>query len=105
MTTMRLLPPIAPGRQTISVNGRSHTCQIGSTIDVPDFDAGVMCANGWTSPGPVRGSGATSARPATFPSGTAFAIPPGFTWLDTTLGYIIVWDGATWRNPATAAAV
>jgi hypothetical protein len=29
----------------------------------------------------------------------------GTTILDSTLGYIIVWDGAAWRNPATGAAV
>jgi hypothetical protein len=42
-------------------------------------------------------SGATSARP-TNPS-------VGLKYLDTTLGYVVVFDGANWRNPATAASI
>lgn len=67
------------------------------TVDVPDDDAFVADANGWTMV--ARGVGATSARP------TWSRDRAGWTFLDTTLGFIIVWDGLAWRNPLTGAVV
>ena len=32
---------------TITVNGRTYTCAVGSSIQVPDFDALALSANGW----------------------------------------------------------
>jgi hypothetical protein len=93
MPNVRLIPP--PGGATTPANGRSYTCAANATLDVPDFDAFVLIANGWLK---VAGSvGATSARPA-----SPFK---GQTFHDTTLGYNITWDGKAWRNPATGAAV
>lgn len=93
--TTRVMPPADGLHPTINVNGRTWTCAVGSTIDVPDHDAAIMTSNGWT---PVAsGVGATAARPANPTKGQQFH--------DTTLGYVIVWDGKVWRNPATGAAV
>jgi len=48
MSDTIIVAPPADGRSnSITVNGRTYTCAIGSTIDVPDFDAEVMGANGW----------------------------------------------------------
>ena len=101
--TFRLLQPIQAAMQKINVKGRAYSGSVGSTVDAPDFDAGVLMANGWMAPGPIQGSGATSLRPVTLPVGCK--IPAGFTWLDLTMGLTIVWDGATWRNPANGASV
>lgn len=91
----RMMPP-ATGSTSITVNGRSYSCAVGASIDVVDHDAGVLEANGWTASAP-GGVGATTLRPANPSKGLAFH--------DSTLGYTIVWDGKTWRNPATGAAV
>lgn len=105
MTVMhRLMPPTGAGRQTLVANGRSYTCQVGSVIDVPAFDAGILQANGW---GFVAQSGATSARPtpAVNPAGAeGVQAGPGARFYDTTLGETIYCDGATWRD-GTGAAV
>ena len=99
MVTNRMMPPAnaAQGPNPIYVpGGRSYSCAIGATVDVPDFDAAVMAGNGWTHCA-AGGSGATSSRPVNPKRGTIFN--------DTTLGYLIVWEGANWRNAVTGAAV
>lgn len=93
--THRLMPP-SSGSTTISANGRTWTCAVGSTIDVPDQDMAVMTANGWLSAAP-GGCGATASRPATPAKGLMFH--------DTTLGYNVIHDGKTWRNPTSGASV
>lgn len=94
MATVRLLPP-ASGPNSHTVNGRTYVAAIGSTLDVPDFDASVLQANGWTA---VAGTvGATAARPLNPPKGTQFH--------DTTLNKVITWDGKAWRDPASGVAV
>lgn len=89
--TTRLMPPAAGG--SITVHGRTYTVAAGATVDVPDQDAFVMLANGWTSLG--SGVGATAARPANPARAQTFH--------DTTLGYIITFDGKVWRNPSGTA--
>ena len=100
--TVRLLPPTDVQKRTLSVNGRTYSSAPGSVADVPDHDAGQLEANGWVR---VEESGPTSARPnfAATPAGALNSA--GRRFLDTTVGALIVWDGATWRNPATGAAV
>lgn len=95
--TQRLMPP-SSGSTTITVYGRTYTCAVGSTIDVPDQDAQVMTANGWfAAAAGAGGVGATTARPTNPTKGQQFH--------DSTLGYNIIWDGKTWRNPTSGAAV
>lgn len=91
----RLLPPLNVQMQTLSVDGRSYSGTPGQVLDVPDFDAGQLEANGWT---PIAQSGTTAQRPA------LAAVARGTHYFDTTLAALIAWDGATWRNPATGAA-
>jgi hypothetical protein len=108
MTTLqRVLPPISVGKQTIKIHGRIYNAAPGSTLDVPDFDAGVLMANGWLIADRVRGAGPTTSRPTTSPPGQfpGQPLPAGYSFLDTTLGYVVVWDGNAWRSPATGAAV
>lgn len=90
---IRLLPPPNGGNTT--VNGRTYVAAAGATLDVPDFDAQVLSANGWTKV--AAQVGATATRPA---------LPfQGQTFHDTTLGYVVVFEGKAWRNPSTGAAV
>jgi hypothetical protein len=92
---IRLMPP-ATGSTTTTVNGRTYTCALGSTIDVPDFDAYPLTANGWVATD-LHGVGATTGRPANPIRGAQF--------FDSTLGFSIAFDGKTWRNKSTGAAV
>jgi hypothetical protein len=62
-----------------------------------------LAANGWVK---IAVSGPTSARPTTNESsGPYFVAARGLHFVDTTLGALIVFDGATSRNPITGAAV
>jgi len=92
--TMRIMPP-ANGATT-TVNGRTYTCAAGSTVDVPDHDALVLESNGWTLVA-QHGANTTALRP-TNPVKNS-------TYLDTTLGFVIKFDGKVWRNPVSGAAV
>lgn len=84
---------------TAVVNGRTYSVAAGGTVDVPDFDADILEANGWVKGASTGGGGvgATAARPANPQRHQEF--------LDTTLNVIIRFDGKAWRNPATGAAV
>ena len=102
--TLRLLPPPEIAYRSLTVNGRSYSAAPGAVLDVPDFDAEILLANGWIAGTPIctcgqahGGIGATAARPS----------PParGMHFYDTTVGADIVFDGNTWRNAVTAAAV
>lgn len=102
MTTIRLFPPATDiSKQTLTfaadesrgVVGRTYTGAPGETLDVPDFDAQGLNANGWTWVAPV---GATSERPEHPAASDRF--------VDTTLGKIVVFDGETWRDPLTGDA-
>lgn len=84
--------------RNITVNGRVYVATAGAPVTAPDHDAAVLSANGWINAAGVEsaGSGATTARP-TSPK-------RGDTYNDTTLGYVVLYDGTTWRHHATGAA-
>jgi hypothetical protein len=98
----RMLPSPLLLKQSLVVNGRTYTGAPGTTIDVPDFDAGPLAANGWTK---VALSGPTTARPTTLTTGGQYTAGVSSQFFDTTLGKLIVFDGAGWRDPATGNAV
>jgi hypothetical protein len=84
---------------TGTASGRAYTASPGNPISVPDFDAQILCANGWmlaTSSFSIT-QGPTSGRPGNPSAKTRY--------LDTTLGYEILFDGLVWRNPITGAVV
>jgi len=93
-TTIRMMPAGSGKVTTMSVNGRVYSCALGSTLDVVDFDAAILTANGWIQVAPV---GSTAQRPAKPGVGNFFH--------DTTLGKLVIFEGATWRDPATGGAV
>lgn len=96
MATHLVMPPSATGTCTLTVNGRTYTTSNGAAISVPDFDAAILQANGWTIAA-QGGSGATAGRPAHPVKGMTFA--------DSTLGVVVKFDGVNWRNPLTGAIV
>ncbi len=92
----RMMPPSGPFGNPITLNGTVYSCASGSTIDVVDHVAALLKANGWQM-GSDTGADATANRPAK-PN-------VGQTFLDTTLGYVVKWDGKVWRNPSSGVAV
>lgn len=100
----RMFPPGDGRHQTIKANGRPYTMSPGGFVDVPDHDARVLQANGWTRAGGAGCFvGPTSARPA--PS-AGVPLQPGQVYIDTTLGAVINWDPpGGWRNVMTGAVV
>jgi hypothetical protein len=86
-TLVRLLPPVDVRYQTMTVNGRTYSAAPGATVDVADYDANVLSANGWIKMALV---GATAARPVNPRIGDLF--------VDTTIGAIIVSDSKNWRS-------
>jgi hypothetical protein len=103
MTSLRMLPPTSVGQQILVVNGRTHSGAPGVAIDAVDFDAEVLSANGWTK---VALSGPTTARPSpTLGVSPPYLATAGLQFLDTDIEKIVVFDGATWRDPITGDAV
>lgn len=106
MPNYRMLPPavVAGGPITsqtnMVVNGRSYSGTPGSVADIPDQDAQILGANGWVNVGP---SGATAQRPTS--TSAPLKAAPGLHYWDTTLSKMVVFDGVTWRDPATGSAV
>jgi hypothetical protein len=93
-------PPYGVGYQTVVANGRTYNGVPGTSQDIPDFDAAVLAANGWTK---VSLVGPTSSRPNS--SMNAFLPNRIDVYFDTTLGTSIKWDGQVWRRIDTSASV
>jgi hypothetical protein len=99
----RVLPPTIVTKQTMNINGRNYSGAPGVAMDVVDFDAQVLTANGWIFIAP---SGPTSARPSPRAGATpGYIAALGSDFWDTTLNKYVVFDGAAWRDPATGNAV
>ena len=98
--TQRMTPNGGTLGRTFVVNGRSYSSVGGVFIDAPPQDASELEANGWVRAGgrDCVGVGTTTARPVT-------GLYNGASYIDTTLGYVVIHDGASWRNPVTGAAV
>lgn len=106
MPTYRMLPPAVvagqpvTSQQSMVVNGRAYAGTPGGAIDVPDMDGAVLAANGWIK---VAASGTTAQRPTSTSAPVAAA--PSVHYFDTSIDKLIVYDGITWRDPATGSAV
>ncbi|MGH8293574.1 MAG: hypothetical protein ACRESA_08910 [Gammaproteobacteria bacterium] len=101
--TTRVLPAITTAQQAVTVNGRKYNAQPGTAIDAPDGDADVLGANGWIR---VCPSGTSAQRPTgSGVIGGTGVVTAGSLFFDSTLGFVIVFDGKSWRNPATGVAI
>jgi hypothetical protein len=92
MSTKLMHPPATGGSTT--VNGRKYASPAGTPINVPDFDAVMLEANGWFQ---VADTGTTAQRPVNPQT--------NFKYYDSTVGGPIFWDGKTWRHQGTGASV
>jgi hypothetical protein len=93
--------PAAGARARITVADRVYTCAIGSSpILVPDFDAFVLCSNGWLRVA-ADGAGTTVQRPARSPAGTPVRV--GFEYYDSDVGAAVIWNGKNWINHSSSA--
>jgi hypothetical protein len=98
-----MLPAVAVAQQSLIVNGRKYAGTPGSAIDVPDMDARLLGSNGWVVVAP---SGPTASRPSINPNLSApYTAAVGSEFYDTTLSKLIIFDGATWRDPVNGNAV
>jgi hypothetical protein len=96
-------PGAQPGATAVTLPGRTYTAAPGQVLDVPDFDAAALQAQGWIaisfglSARIQGGSGPSTQRPS----------PPwvGCHFFDTTLGKLVVYDGGAWRDPANGNSV
>jgi hypothetical protein len=98
MANWRLTPPDNNTHEPMAVNGRTYSCNVGSTVDVPEFDAKVLIANGWiNTAGPNAQVGTTALRPT--------APKVGERYLDTTVGAVVTWTGSGWTHSVTGGKV
>jgi hypothetical protein len=98
MANIRMMPPqgALKGNATLVVKGRSYTCAVGQTLDVPDFDAPVLEANGWVFTA-LGGVGSTTQRPSNPPLKTRYH--------DTTLSADVLYVGnGIWVHHDTGAS-
>lgn len=96
--TVLLHPPVNPAYRALTVNGRSYVGAPGTPQNIMSADAHVLLANGWLHAFSTKTcpSGLTTDRPAAPTAGDKFH--------DTTVGALLIWDGATWRNTITGAS-
>jgi hypothetical protein len=93
-TTVTIPPPPVSASYARAVYTATSGGYIDAAGDPASGDASELTSMGFVL---VAQSGATSARPV--------GAKPGTPYVDTTLGYVVIWDGANWRNPATGASV
>ena len=99
---IRVIPLNKPGViPATTANGRNFS-PLSAYLDVADGDAAILGASGWTTVGLV---GTTANRPAQSDADMSAQFGPGLKYIDTTIGAVIQWDGAAWRNVLTGAAV
>jgi hypothetical protein len=97
----RMLGPVAAYAQT--VNGRLYKGQPGQASDVIDTDADILRHSGWTF---VAISGPTGTRPTiSYAQPHQYVAGPGMRFFDTSLNQIVIFDGKSWRDPATGGVV
>jgi len=98
-TYRRLTPPGDNTREPIRVNGRNYACNVGSTLDVPEFDAKILEANGWINTGGIAATvGNTASRP----------VNPriGHVHIDTTLNAAVTYTGGgVWTHHVSGGSV
>lgn len=82
---------------------RSYTAGAGQYIDAlgdpASGDAATLGSQGFIA---ICASGPTSSRPNFATSSVGIGVRD-VLFLDTTLGKIVVFDGASWRDPVTGA--
>jgi hypothetical protein len=92
-----------PGATPVPKQGRTYSAAPGQVLDVPDFDAAALRAQGWIAvtfglPARIQGGiGPTAQRPS--------PAWPEAHYFDTTLGKLAVFDGVNWRDPSNGNSI
>ena len=94
MTHRIMPPPVGAPFNPITLGGIVYQCAQGATLDVPDHIADLLAANGWTKCADT-GANSSARRPANPKKNQTF--------LDTTLGLVIKWNGNNWINPVNGS--
>ena len=98
MATYNAMPPkpmaASQTSVTTTVNGRTYTCAVGSSIQVPAFDAFELSANGW---GIIEDIATGASRPPHRPSWRIY--------FDANAATTIWWNGSGWVRPSSGAVV
>jgi hypothetical protein len=102
MKTRLLAVAGTTARTVTNSRGVQYTAAPGTVVDVEDFQSSVSGTGPGGSFVNLGLAGTTAERPTQNSDGSS--IKPGFRFIDSTLGALIVWDGAAWRD-VTGAAV
>ncbi|WP_053292752.1 hypothetical protein [Burkholderia pseudomallei] len=92
--------PVGAQQHVVTAAGRPYSASPGNPISVPAEDAMILGGWGWilgARGNPMVTEGPSANRP------TAPVVNDRH--LDYDCGLQIFWDGATWRDPITGAAV
>ena len=98
-TTEKLITSVQGGAE---LGGVDYSRAVGVVTDVPLEHVDPLVADGWLF---VAMVGTTAERPTGTIASSANPPSTGMQFVDTTLGEVITYDGAAWRNPVTGAAV
>lgn len=109
MPNIRFIAPTPPanggkGANPVSIAGRVYSAAPGAIVDVPDFDAIQLEANGWTR---VCHVGTTAQRPRADRPFGGLSDDGVRLYYDTSISAFVCFDFSSgqWRNAATGAAV
>jgi hypothetical protein len=89
MTTHLLIPPAIGSK--ITINGRVYDPAAGAQ-NIPDFDAAVLEANGWS----IEAQSVTTTTRPVNPT-------VGMKVYDTTVAHTIIWNGKAWVDETNTA--
>ena len=92
---------VLAGGPTVTVNGRTYTKGNVVSLDHFSLDLPVLISSGWVKLADATGT--TAQRPTDTEHG--HALPDGFHYLDTSLGKVVVRNGALWLDINTGLAV
>ena len=98
--TMRFLSPATGAASRTGPDGATWNMSPGRVLDFDPNMADLMRQYGWH---PIGFSGGTTDRPAASDTGPNY-VKRGTQFFDISVGKILIFDGATWRDPATGAA-
>jgi hypothetical protein len=100
--TTRVLSTATVRSPTALSNGQRVAPVPGAFLDIDDFLANQLCLSGWVRVGTV---GTTAERPSASPLVGAGMAQQGDLHIDKSLSLSVIFDGASWRDPATGAIV
>ena len=88
---------VLAGGPTVVANGRTYAAGAAKSVDRLSIDYPLLLSSGWY---PLAAhTGTTAQRPVDTEHG--HALPPGFSYLDTSLGKVVVRTNGQWIDVNT----